>query len=64
MTAGDDYELCFTCSRERVDSVQAKLAACGTQVTEIGVVESLPGLRVVGGSLPVGRSTAFGYRHF
>jgi thiamine-monophosphate kinase len=39
LTAGDDYELCFTASPERAE--QLTIAA-----TKIGIIESLPGLRL------------------
>lgn len=39
LTAGDDYELCFTVSPDQVDNLTIK-------ATKIGVIESKPGLRL------------------
>ncbi|MGZ5007901.1 MAG: thiamine-phosphate kinase [Methylobacter sp.] len=39
LTAGDDYELCFTVSPERVGQLPAN-------VTKIGIIEAQPGLRL------------------
>ena len=64
MTAGDDYELCFTCPREQLETVKTALHDSETRVTEIGVIEAQKGLRVVDGSEPAGGRLASGYRHF
>ncbi len=64
LTAGDDYELCFTCCRDNLDAVFKELADCGTRATEIGVIDAEPGLRVAGGSGAVESSSLAGYRHF
>ena len=42
---GDDYELCFTVAPEHCAALQALLAQQPLRVTEIGVVDSAPGLR-------------------
>lgn len=39
LTAGDDYELCFTVSPDQVDNLTIK-------ATKIGIIESKPGLRL------------------
>lgn len=39
LTAGDDYELCFTVSPDKLDAIRFPYS-------KIGVIESLPGLRI------------------
>ena len=61
LSAGDDYELLFTVAPERV----GRLGTLGVaeSVTEIGVIESEPGLRLedaAGTTMPA----PAGYRHF
>ena len=61
LSAGDDYELLFTVAPDRV----SRLGALGVAdtITEIGVIEAQPGLRLIGGdgaAMPV----PSGYRHF
>ena len=61
LSAGDDYELLFTVAPERVDRLDTLEVA--EAVTEIGVMESEPGLRLVdaaGTTMPA----PSGYRHF
>ena len=61
LSGGDDYELLFTVAPERVDRL--RVPGIAESVTEIGVIESKPGLRLVGDS---GAETRVppGYRHF
>lgn len=64
LTAGDDYELCFTVAPNRVAEVAAAAVRAVTAVTCIGTIETAPGLRL---TLPNGRSISFeplGYAHF
>ncbi len=61
LSAGDDYELLFTVAPDRVSRLRALELA--DTLTEIGVIESEPGLRVVdtdGSVLPA----PAGFRHF
>ena len=61
LSAGDDYELLFTVAPERVCRLHALNP--GEAVTEIGVIEPEPGLRLQapgGATIP----TPDGYRHF
>jgi thiamine-monophosphate kinase len=60
LSAGDDYELCFTVPPERIPELSRLPVAC----TQIGVIEPVPGLRLVDAT---GRSLApgvGGYDHF
>lgn len=64
LTAGDDYELCFTVAPTRVADLEAAAAILDCAVTCIGSIESAPGLRV---GLQDGRSVNVeptGYAHF
>lgn len=61
---GDDYELAFTAPPAARDAVQAAAAQSGTPVARIGLIESQPGLRVVGADgRPLARRFA-GFDHF
>jgi thiamine-monophosphate kinase len=63
LTAGDDYELCFTAPAERSAAVDALFERLKTPCTLIGRVEADPGLRIHRGGrcevLPLA-----GYDHF
>ena len=61
LSAGDDYELLFTVPPERVDRLDALEVA--EAVTEIGVIESEPGLRLTDGAGTTITAPP-GYRHF
>lgn len=64
LTAGDDYELCFTVAPTRVADVEAAVATVGAAVTCIGCIEAEPGLRL---KLRNGHSVSLepmGYAHF
>ena len=61
LSAGDDYELLFTVAPDRVNRLEDLEVA--DSMTEIGVIEPEPGLRLVG---PSGRMVPApsGFRHF
>ena len=61
LSAGDDYELLFTVAPDRVNRLEDLEVA--DSMTEIGVIEPEPGLRLVG---PSGRTVPApsGFRHF
>jgi thiamine-monophosphate kinase len=48
LSGGDDYELCFTAPQSARDAVMTAAHAANTPVTRVGVIESAPGLRLVG----------------
>jgi thiamine-monophosphate kinase len=45
LAGGDDYELCFTAATVQRDAVLAAAQAAGTEVTRIGRIDGLSGLR-------------------
>jgi len=45
LAGGDDYELCFTAATVQRDAVLAAAHATGTEVTRIGCIDGLSGLR-------------------
>lgn len=47
LAGGDDYELCFTASAASRNEVLEAAQRADTQVTHIGVIEAVPGLRLV-----------------
>lgn len=53
LTGGDDYELCFTASAAQRDAVLAAARDAATPVTRIGVIEAVPGLRLINQHGPV-----------
>ena len=64
LSGGDDYELAFTAPPTARQAVQAASASSQTPVTRIGVIQSQPGLRLVGGDgQPVAASFA-SFDHF
>jgi thiamine-monophosphate kinase len=64
LSAGDDYELCFTCSPHSVESIQRQLASIGGKATLIGHIDSTPGLRCIGDAGEAHQSNAIGWEHF
>ena len=61
LAGGDDYELAFTAPPARRAEVDAAAQASGTPVTRIGVVQAVPGLRLVDAA---GRPVAQRYASF
>ncbi len=61
LSAGDDYELCFTMALENLDVFARKAKFIGCAFTCIGEIESEPGLRVTGTK---NGDLLKGYEHF
>ena len=60
-SGGDDYELLFTASPDRRDTVESMARSAGTSVTWVGSVSSGAGARLIG---PDGRAVELsGYEH-
>jgi len=64
LTAGDDYELCFTIAPEQKGSVEARLSQQGLVAHCIGVIDGGPGLRCVQKNGELFQSEQSGYEHF
>lgn len=62
--AGDDYELCFTCGSDALESIQRQFLSIDSVVTRIGTVESAPGLRCTGPDGAIHKATRTGWQHF
>ena len=64
LSAGDDYELCFTIDDQQHPSIHGELASLGVSISCIGMVEQQPGLRIQmpDGSVDMGHYA--GYEHF
>lgn len=60
LAAGDDYELCFTLAPDRVEG----LRGFPCPVSRIGIVEQLPGLRMLGPDGAAVEPAMLGYEHF
>jgi thiamine-monophosphate kinase len=64
LSAGDDYELCFTVPQQSCAAVVQALQPLAIPVTAIGVVEAAPGIRCVLADGSAYRPQATGYLHF
>ena len=64
LSAGDDYELCFTVPERCCAAVVQALQQLAIPVTAIGVVEAAPGIRCVLADGSTYRPQTTGYRHF
>ncbi len=63
LTAGDDYELCFTMPPEKEPNLAASLQNSGVTWHRIGIIEQQSGLRLYKGGKVTVLSPA-GYQHF
>ena len=63
LTAGDDYELCFTVSPERERELVRRMTDLNCACARIGRIESLPGLRMEKDTRILDLA-AMGYQHF
>jgi len=64
LAGGDDYELCFTASRERRDDIDAIANDIALPLARIGVIEQAPGLRVRGPEGDLLPSVPHAFDHF
>lgn len=64
LSAGDDYELCFTVSPQQQTPLLAALGPLKTKVTCIGVIEPTLGLRLLTADQRVYEFSSTGYEHF
>lgn len=48
LSGGDDYELCFTAPVSKREAVLGAALAADTQVTRVGTIDTLPGIRLLG----------------
>ncbi|MEJ2344891.1 MAG: thiamine-phosphate kinase [Gammaproteobacteria bacterium] len=64
LTAGDDYELCFTAPPEKEAQLQGIAAQTGVAITRIGEIEAQRGLRIVDAAGVRYRLPKPGYEHF
>ena len=63
LTAGDDYELCFTVEPDQLQALETDLHAQGFDFSEIGKIESEPGLRLQKSGV-VSQFNGKGFEHF
>ncbi len=64
LSAGDDYELCFTIAAEKQDEVEQQLSQHGLIAHRIGVIDNGPGLRCVLSNGELYQAQQSGYEHF
>ncbi len=63
LSGGDDYELCFTCELDVLDTLRNDIAAFGVTLTDIGMITHELGLRLVRGGMPWSIDST-GFNHF
>ena len=64
LCGGDDYELCFTAPADKREQVLAAARLAGTEVTRVGSIEALVGLRLLDGSGEPLALTPTSFDHF
>jgi thiamine-monophosphate kinase len=64
LSAGDDYELCFTVAEECCGELEVRLAGIAGGCRWIGVVEATPGIRCYRDDGTPYRPAVTGYQHF
>ena len=64
LSAGDDYELCFTLTPQACEAAENALAAVSVEATVIGVIETATGIRCVDAAGEGYWPVASGYQHF
>ena len=64
LSAGDDYELCFTVAQAQCGRLEAILSEQDGGCTQIGVIETAPGIRCLQRDGSQYRPEATGYLHF
>ncbi len=64
LTAGDDYELCFTLAPSRQQEISKISERLGLSITQIGRIESTPGLRCLQADGHLWKPVSPGYEHF
>ncbi len=64
LSAGDDYELCFTVPADKQAKVEQVFARFGCGAARIGVIESQPGLRCKLANGEMLTPASSGYQHF
>ncbi len=64
LTAGDDYELCFTVAKENEKKLNQLMNKIGCEIHKIGVIEQQCGLRILNKDGSVYKLNETGYKHF
>lgn len=64
LTAGDDYELCFTVEKHRQDLVEDLLTKMDCPFAQVGIIEQDPALRFLRDDGTVYQLKKAGYQHF
>lgn len=64
LTAGDDYELCFTVPEQFAAQVEERLNKQVCPFSCIGMIEAAPGIRLINQGSPLEMEQLKGYQHF
>ena len=64
LSGGEDYELLFTANSDNKDHILEAALSAGTDITEIGIVTSGPGLEIIGSDGNEIKLKQRGFTHF
>jgi thiamine-monophosphate kinase len=64
LTAGDDYELCFTANHSCRDQVEELVLSAGVAITRVGSIVDTPGIALFGEGVDALDLEHNGYQHF
>jgi thiamine-monophosphate kinase len=64
LSGGEDYELCFTASPVNRENIADCMKKCGVEATPVGIVSSLPGVKVVNDDCRQFNPKIEGFKHF
>jgi len=64
LAGGDDYELCFTCAKEQVGSIEKIAQGFDLPLAKIGMVNEQPDVRFIDANGDTWETPKKGYKHF
>lgn len=64
LAGGDDYELCFCVPPRKIPAMDSIVEQAGIRISQIGIIEKEPGIRLHHANQPCTIDTHLGYEHF